>query len=122
MQYSSGLKARMIQRMSGWDPLSANKLSRGAAPSLDSLRLRKLAASALLRLAEGSDGALLDFLAPLLERRFVEAVASQEASTLSEDERGEFHDEPELLGGWEIVRAHRTSLSQVSVPLHILLL
>ena len=37
MHYSSGLKARMIQRMSGGDLLSANKLSREVGISQNTL-------------------------------------------------------------------------------------
>lgn len=90
MKYSGGLKARMIRRMSGRDPLSANKLSREVGISQNTL-------SRWLREAPGEknvernghrtqgDSVRPDDLPATEKLRLV-----MEASTLSEDELGEF--------------------------------
>ncbi len=90
MQYSSGLKARMIQRMSGRDSLSANKLSEevGISQSTLSCWLRDAPEEkSVKRNGHVSQRGSMrpDDLPPAEKLRLV-----LEASTLSEDELGEF--------------------------------
>ena len=90
MQYSSGLKARMIQRMSGRDPLSANKLSEEVGISQNTL-------SRWLREASGEKKVKKNgYVVPSAPMRPDDLPATEklrlvmEASTLSEDELGKF--------------------------------
>ena len=90
MQYSNGLKARMIQRMSGRDPLSANELSREVGISQNTLSrwLREAPEERnVKRNGHVSQRGSMrpDDLPPAEKLRLV-----MEASTLSEDELGEF--------------------------------
>jgi transposase-like protein/transposase InsO family protein len=90
MQYSSGLKARMIQRMSGRDSLSANKLSEEVGISQNTLSrwMREAPEEKKVKrnghLAERSSMRPED-VPPAEKLRLV-----MEASTLSENELGEF--------------------------------
>jgi len=90
MQYSSGLKARMIQRMSGRDSLSANKLSEevGISQNTPSRWLREAPEEKKVKrnghLAERSP-MRPEAVPPAEKLRLV-----MEASTLSENELGEF--------------------------------
>lgn len=90
MQYSSGLKARMIQRMSGRDSLSANKLSEEVGISQNTLSrwLREAPEEKKVKrnghLAERSP-MRPEAVPPAEKLRLV-----MEASTLSENELGEF--------------------------------
>lgn len=87
MQYSSGLKARMIERMSGRDPLSANKLSGEVGISQNTLS-RWLRGASEVKNVKGNGHVAQsrpDDLPPAEKFRLV-----MEASTLSEDELGAF--------------------------------
>jgi len=90
MHYSSGLKARMIQRMSGRDSLSANKLSEEVGISQNTL-------SRWLREASGEKKVKKNgYVVPSVPMRPDDLPATEklrivmEASTLSEDELGKF--------------------------------
>lgn len=90
MKYSSGFKARMIQRMAAPDPISANRLARDVGVSQNTLS-RWLRETSQARDVKGNGNvAQLCFVRPGDLPAVEKYRLVMEASRLSDDELGEF--------------------------------